>query len=114
MTQTHEPTPQTKTEVERLAGLGVPIRMIAAFIGVADKTLSKHYELEILKGKAHAGAKVAQCLFDQCMAGNTTALIFWAKTQLHWKETTVQETVSYSDLSDEELDAKINEYLANR
>lgn len=111
MTQPHQPTMRTKSEVERLAGLGVPIRMIAAFIGVADKTLSKHYEIEINKGRAIAGAKVAQCLFDQCMAGNTTALIFWAKTQLHWKETTVQETKAVSDLSDDELDAKINALL---
>lgn len=112
MSQTHEPTETNRNDVERLAGLGLPQHMIAAFIGIADKTLSKHYELEILRGKAHAGAKVAQCLFDQCMSGNTTALIFWAKTQMQWKETTVQETVSYSDLSDEELDKKIKENLA--
>jgi hypothetical protein len=107
MTQPHEPTETTRSEVERLAGLGLPLKMIAAFIGIADKTLSKHYEPEIGRGKAHAGAKVAQCLFEQCMAGNTTALIFWTKTQLNWKETSVQETVSVSELSDEELDAKI-------
>ena len=114
MTQAHEPTETNRSDVERLAGLGLPLRMIAAFIGIADKTLSKHYEVEILRGKAHAGAKVAQSLFDKCMAGDTTALIFYAKTQLGWKETQVQETKTVSDLSDEELDAKINEYLANR
>ena len=109
----HEPTDQTRNDVERLAGLGLPQRMIAAFIGIADKTLSKHYEVEILRGKAQAGAKVAQCLFDKCMAGDTTSLIFWAKTQMQWKETTVQETAtSVSDLSDEELDAKIKEKMA--
>lgn len=113
MTQAHEPTDTNRSDVERLAGLGLPQRMIAAFIGIADKTLSKHYEVEINKGKAVAGSKVAQVLFEQCMAGNTTALIFWAKTQMGWKETTVQETVSnYADLSDDELDAKINEHLA--
>jgi hypothetical protein len=111
MTQPHEPTDTNRSDVERLAGLGLPIRMIAAFIGIADKTLSKHYELEILRGKAQAGAKVAQVLFDKCMAGDTTALIFYAKTQLGWKETSVQETVSVSNLTDEELDAKISALL---
>jgi hypothetical protein len=111
---THEVTETNRAEIERLAGLGIPIKMIASIIGIADKTLSKYYGVEFDKGRGVANAKVAQCLFDQCMAGNTTALIFWAKTQMQWKETTVQETVSYSDLSDEELDAKINEYLAAR
>lgn len=110
----HEPSETNRADVERLAGLGLPLRMIAAFIGIADKTLSKHYDVEILRGKAHAGAKVAQCLFDKCMAGDTASLIFWAKTQMQWKETTVQESVSVSDLTDEELDAKINAYLLNR
>lgn len=107
MTQPHEPTTTTRTEVERLASLGLPVKMIANFIGIADKTLSKHYETEIGKGKAIAGSKVAQVLFDKCLAGDTTALIFYAKTQLGWKETTVQETVSVSSLTDDELDAKI-------
>jgi hypothetical protein len=33
---------------------------------------------------------------------------------MQWKETTVQESVSVSDMTDEELDAKINAYLLNR
>ena len=111
---THKVEDKTRADVERMAGLGVPVKMIAAFIGIADKTLSKHYEVELLRGRAKCGVAVAQALYDKCMAGDTTCLIFWAKTQMQWKETTVQETVNYSNLSDEELDAKINEYLANR
>ena len=88
---THEVTDKTKSDVERMAGLGVPVRMIAAYIGVADKTLSKHYEIEILRGRAKAGVAVAQALYDKCMAGDTTALIFWCKTQLGWTEKQVNE-----------------------
>lgn len=109
---THIPTKITQSEVERLAGLGLPYKMISDFIGIDDKTLSKHYKLELGRGRAKAGAEMAQCLADKCRGGDTTALIFYAKTQLGWKETTVQETKSVSELSDDELDAKIAEKLA--
>lgn len=86
-----EATPEIKKQVEALAGYGIPQEQIGAIVGCSDDTLRKYFAEDLLKGKAKANAQIAQTLFNKAKSGDTSALIFWAKTQMKWKETTVNE-----------------------
>ena len=39
------------------------------------------------QGRAVANTKIGKRLFDKAISGDTTALIFWAKVRMGWKET---------------------------
>lgn len=85
----HEPTDEKRTQVRSLAGLGIPHRDIAPFVGISPPTLRKHYEHELQQGKTEANAKVAQSLFRKAVGdgpGSVTAAIFWLKAQAGWKD----------------------------
>ena len=88
-----KPTPEERKLVESMSGYGVPIAHIAALVrdGIDDDTLSKHFKKELVQGKAKANSKVGQTLFQKAVAGDTSAAIWWSKTQMGWKETINQE-----------------------
>lgn len=90
----HKPDPQTRRQVEAMAGYGVPESDIAGVVGVSPKTLRRHYRSELDHGHVKANAKVAESLFRKATGEGreaVTAAIFWLKTRAGWKETTVQE-----------------------
>ena len=64
--------------------VGTPQDEIAKYIGVDRKTLTKHYRHELDTAMTMANAKVAQSLFQQATAGNTSAAIFWLKCRAGW------------------------------
>jgi hypothetical protein len=97
----HKPTPETRAQVEALRSYGIPVKEVAAYIGIDDKTLYKHYKKELENSAIKANANVGKFLF-QAATGQAlekgakysdciTAAIFWAKTRMGWKETNVQE-----------------------
>ena len=83
-----QPTEAQRKIARTLAGYGVPQDDIALIIGVDLNTLRKHLANELALGMAEANAAVAQSLFKQAIAGNTAAMIFWAKARMGWRETT--------------------------
>lgn len=88
------PTPEERKQVEAMAGYGVPHEQIATLIGedgIDADTLKKHFRKELAQGKAKANAKVGQTLFQKATAGDTTAAIWWSKTQMGWKDTQAHE-----------------------
>lgn len=91
-----EPTDQERGQVEAMSGFGVPVKSIAAIIrgGISDNTLMKHFRKELDQGRAKAQAQVGKSLFQNCISGNVTAQIFYAKTQMGWKEPPQQIEVS--------------------
>ncbi len=91
--QPFKPTAEERKLVEQMVAVGIPQESIAAVIrdGIQAKTLRKHFRREIDTAKVKAHAKIGGKLFNQAMNGNTTAAIFWAKTQMGWKETSVNE-----------------------
>jgi len=91
MSAEHVPTEESRKRVKAYVGYGLPQELAAKLIGTTFKTLQKHYKEEIELGKAEAHATVVNCLFQSIKKGNITAAIFWLKTQLGWKETTVNE-----------------------
>lgn len=83
------PTDQERKQVEAMSGFGVPHESIAVLIrdGIDAETLKKHFKSELARGKAKAFSKIGQTLFQKAVDGDTTSLIFWAKTQMGFKET---------------------------
>lgn len=83
-----EPTDHERKQVEAMSGYGLPIEQIAVLVrdGIDTDTLRKHFAQELVSGKAKANAQVGKTLFQKVMAGDTTAAIWWSKTQMRWKE----------------------------
>ena len=88
-----KPTDSERVQVEAMAGYGVPHDNIAAIIrdGIDSDTLKKHFKKELAQGKAKAYAKVGQTLYQKATSGDTTAAIWWSKTQMGWKDTQTHE-----------------------
>ena len=84
-----KPTDEERKLVEQMCAVGIPQESIALVVrdGIDDKTLRKHFRRELDISKIKANAKVGGALFNKAMAGDTSAAIFWAKTQMGWKET---------------------------
>lgn len=91
MNHEHEPTLETRKLVESSSGLGLPHESIAVLVGIDDKTLRKYYRAELDMGKAKANGQIAKTLFSKAVAGDTTSLIWWTKSQMRWSETVKNE-----------------------
>ncbi len=87
----HLPTEETRKLVENTSGLGLPHESIGVLVGIDDKTLRKYYRHELDTGKAKANGQIAKTLYNKATGGDTTALIWWTKTQMKWSETIKQE-----------------------
>ena len=98
----HEPTEKTRAEVSALISYGVPVKQVAAYIGIDDKTLSKYYREIMDEARAKAHAQVGRFLF-QAASGNLIkdgasyadclrSAIFYAKTQMGFREVDREET----------------------
>jgi hypothetical protein len=88
-----EPTDPEKKQVEALSGYGLPLEQIAVLVrtGIDADTLRKYFSTELQSGKAKANAQVGKTLFGKAMGGDTTAMIWWSKTQMRWAETQKHE-----------------------
>jgi predicted transcriptional regulator len=83
----HQPTEETRAKVYNWAKYGVPVEDMAVMIGLATKTVQKHYATEIAAGKSFAHTTVRQTLWDMATSGEHPAMtIFYCKTQLGFRE----------------------------
>ena len=97
----HQPTEKTRAEIVALRSYGVPIKEVAAYIGIDDKTLYKYYKDELensaIKANANVGKFLYQAASGQALQTGAShgdcvrAAMFWAKTRMGWKETNAQE-----------------------
>lgn len=87
------PTDAERKQVEAMSGYGLPIEQIAVLVrkGIDADTLRKHFADELIAGKAKANGQVGRTLFQKAMGGDTTAMIWWSKTQMRWSETQKHE-----------------------
>ena len=107
------PTDSERTQVEAMSGYGLPHDNIAVLIrdGIDSDTLKKHFKKELISGKAKANAKVGQTLFQKATGGDTTAMIWWSKTQMKWAETQKYDhTSSDGTMSPRELPSSVDEF----
>lgn len=88
-----KPTDAERKQVEALSGYGLPIDQIAILVrdGIHIDTLRKHFAAELVTGKAKANSGIGRTLFQKAMGGDTTAMIWWSKTQMRWAETQKHE-----------------------
>ena len=82
----HIPTVASRAEVKALAAVGVREDEISLYLGIAPKTLRKHYRDELDKSHIQATANVARSLYKQATGGNVAAAIFWMKARGGWRE----------------------------
>jgi predicted transcriptional regulator len=73
--------------------IGSTKQMMADYLGITQDTLRKHFSTELKTAKTGKNIAIVNTLYQRAIRGDTTALIFWCKTQLGWKETQVQEYV---------------------
>lgn len=85
-----KPTDDERKQVAQMVAVGIPQEQIAMVIrdGIDADTLAKHFKTEIRESKIKANAKIGGTLFNKAINGDTAAAIFWAKTQMGWKEKT--------------------------
>ena len=88
-----EPTDAERKQVESFSGYGLTIDQIAVLVrdGIHVDTLRAHFVTELVSGKAKANGQVGKTLFQKAMGGDTTAMIWWTKSQMRWSETVRQE-----------------------
>ncbi len=82
------PTLEERKQVEVFAGFGLPIEHIGTLVrgGIHKETVMKAFPDELVRGKAKANVKVAQTLFNKATSGDVTAMIWWTKSQMGWRE----------------------------
>lgn len=93
----YEPSATTRAEVKALTSFGVPQVEIAAYLDIDPKTLRKYYREELDKSKVQANANVAKFLYNAASGAALSkgashadclrAAMFWAKTQMGYRET---------------------------
>jgi hypothetical protein len=83
-----KPTDDERKMVSQMAAVGIPHEQIAAVTrgGIDADTLKKHFKDELRESRIKANAKIGGSLYNRAINGDTTAAIFWAKTQMGWSE----------------------------
>ena len=84
----HAPTDATRQTVQLHTTVGTTQADIARVLDIDEKTLRKYYRDELDLAKAEANATIGGALFKRAKSGDTTAMIFWMKTQAGWRERT--------------------------
>ncbi|WP_310625789.1 hypothetical protein [Limnohabitans sp.] len=90
---TFKPTSEQRALVEKLSAFGIRLDEMPVFVmgatgkPISEPTLKKYFKKEIEHGRLKANFKVANALYKNAVEeGNTTAQIFWLKTQGGWRE----------------------------
>lgn len=99
-----EPTDKQRGQVEAMTRYGIPQIEIASAIGITKPTLEKHFREEITAGATKANAQVGEFIFSTIIGmpipgrppvtderARATLAMFWAKTRMNWRETSVHE-----------------------
>ena len=78
----HIPTTESRKTVSKYAMVGTRQEVIAKVLEISDRTLRKYYRRELEIAKAVANMEIGGALYRKAMdQDDTTAQIFWMKTQ---------------------------------
>lgn len=94
-----EPTQEERRLVEHYVSIGYTQEQVAALMEKSVDSLDRHCRRELDLGSLAVNAKIGGKLFQKAMEGDTASLIFWAKTRMGWKETTLTEHGITSELA---------------
>jgi hypothetical protein len=98
----HVPTDESRLIVKELYAAGIQKLRIAERLGIAEKTLIKHYVLELEDNKENMIAALSKNLYQDALNGSQQAREFWLKCQARWSYAKPPEEDKKS-LSDELL-----------
>lgn len=90
----YKPSPEERAKVRMMALNGVNQDDIAATIGIARKTLAKAFAAELTQSTHELNAKVAGKLYQLCMEGEISAIIFWLKCKARWNQKAGEDSSS--------------------
>ena len=108
-----KPTTIQREQVEIMCGLGLAETDIALILGIAPKTLRKHFRDELDNGIARIKGRIAGKLFERAMAGSDSVLIFLGKTRLGLKERSIVDIGNLGEGStSDEVRSRIDRKLA--
>jgi hypothetical protein len=85
-----EPTPEQRSQVKALAGLGLRQEDICTIIGVrSPKTLRRLYQRELASGAVETTTKIRRTAFQLAISGrDPRSTIFWLRTRMKWSRQT--------------------------
>jgi hypothetical protein len=89
---TSVPDDAMRPRITELSRLGIPVEQIAHVACMTRDNLYKHYRHDMMTGRLLSNELVGSVLLEKATVDkDTAALIFWAKTQMGWKETKAHE-----------------------
>lgn len=87
-----QPTDDQRRQVLTMTGFGLKQDEIATSLDIDKKTLHKHFRRELDTGMIEANVRVAKALYQNAVQhNNVAAQIWWTKTRMGWKDTSVIE-----------------------
>lgn len=90
----YQPTEKDQKFVQVMASVGTKHQVIAAVIGIAPKTLRKHFRSELDTAMPMANAKVIATQFTMATSGdNFPATKFWLESRCGWQATQAHRLV---------------------
>ncbi len=81
-------TQALRERVRSFAAVGTKQEEIARVIGCSAKTLRLHFRDELDRAAIETNALVAGKLFQEAVAGNVQAQIFWLRARAGWRDST--------------------------
>jgi hypothetical protein len=97
MTAEYEPTADQRALVESASAFGITQAEIANQLGVDEKTLRKHFRVELNSGKFKvdmtAGNTVVELMKSRDERVRLAAVKYYTARRMGWKETNVNEQV---------------------
>lgn len=104
------PPDNARRTVEAMAAFGIAETQIARAHGLSRTALQEQYREELATGKAKADARVVESLYRHAVNGNVSAMIWWTKARLGWRESTqIHLSVEDLDRMIEEIEKKLGE-----
>jgi DNA-binding CsgD family transcriptional regulator len=108
----HAPTEADRTKVYAWTAYGLDQDQICLVLGIAKKTLQKHYRKELDRAAILAQVQIVQSLYNRAKAGDVNAIKFYLQNRApgQWSEKlTVVDggtTEDFRKLSDAEIEAR--------
>lgn len=101
MRKRHEPTRENREKVKWLTIAGYTRQHICNVIRprISLRTLDKYYSEEMTLAKAEVDSRIASSIVQKALKGDSTMMIFYAKTRIGWSEKP-QETKSGESFSE--------------
>jgi hypothetical protein len=102
----HIPTDKDRQDVSAWVCAGIPHKAMADVLRIDEATLRRCYPTELENGTGIANSRVVGGLMQQVLNGNVTAMIFWCKTRLGWREKAPEDQQVLVKLDGTPVDAK--------